>query len=162
MKKVNAKTYNKQLNFVQATNSLASTGLRQPISKALYILREFAILIRAINSQRKLKPYFYSQSAKVGAVGCILALAAIYPIFSLVASVLDIDVNVPLRSYEGSTVLIAFGLCLLALVLTAYIFCALSAFVYYGFKFKNGLIDKQELFNIVFKGIYPKRWQRGL
>jgi hypothetical protein len=35
MKKVNAKTYNKQLNFVQATNSLASTGLRQPISKVL-------------------------------------------------------------------------------------------------------------------------------
>lgn len=45
MKKVNAQTYNKLLNFVQATNSLVSTGLpslRQPISKALYIMKRQA------------------------------------------------------------------------------------------------------------------------
>lgn len=137
-------------------------ALPNRLCKVLYILKELAILIRAINSQRKLKPYFYSQSVKVGSVGCILALAAIYPVFFLVASALGIEASTPLSNYKQSTVLIALGFCFVALLLSTYIFCALSAFVYYGFKFKQGSIDKKELLNIVFRGIYPKRWQRGL
>ncbi len=120
------------------------------------------MLIRAINSQRKLKPYFYSQSVKVGGVGCLFGIAAAYPLFFVVTSSFGIESDIPIRSYDGDTVLVLFTLCFLILCLSLYTFCALFACFYYGIKCKKGYIDRQELINIVFKGIYPKRWQRGL
>ncbi|MBT0588187.1 hypothetical protein [Alteromonas oceanisediminis] len=120
------------------------------------------MLIRAINSQRKLKPYFYSQSAKVGGVGCLVGFSAAYPLFFVIASSFGIESDIQIRSYDGGTVFAVFTLCFLILCLSLYAFCALFALIFYGIKFKKGHIDKQELINIVFKGIYPKRWQRGL
>ena len=120
------------------------------------------MLIRAINSQRKLKPYFYSQSAKIGGFGCLIGFSVAYPLFFAIASSFGIQSDVPIRSYDGGTVLMMFTVCLLVLCFSLYAFCALFAFIFYGMKFKKGHIDKQELINIAFKGIYPKRWQRGL
>jgi hypothetical protein len=119
------------------------------------------VLIRAINSQRKLKPYFYSQSAKVGGVGCLVGFLVAYPFFFVIASSFGIESDIPIRSYDGVTVLLMFTLCFLLLCVSLYSFCALFAFIFYGFKFKKGHINKQELVNIVFKGVYPQRWQRG-
>ncbi len=120
------------------------------------------MLIRAINSQKNLKPYFYSQSAKVGGVGCVAGFAVAYPLFFIIISRFGIEPDIPLRNYDGGTVLLVFGLCFLLLCLSLYAFCALSAFIFFGIKFKQGHLSKQELINIVFKGIYPTRWQRGL
>ena len=120
------------------------------------------MLIRTINSQRRLKPYFYSQSAKVGGVGCLFGFAVAYPLFFFIASSFGIESDIPIRSYDGDTVLAVFTLCFLILSLSLYTFCALFAFIYYGIKCKKGYIDREELINIVFKGIYPKRWQRRL
>ncbi len=124
--------------------------------------RDVVVLIRAINSQRKLKPYFYSQSAKIGGVGCLVGFSVAYPLFFVIASSFGVQSDVPIRSYDGGTVLMMFTVCLLVLCFFLYVFCALFAFIFYGIKFKKGHIDKQELINIAFKGIYPKRWQRGL
>jgi hypothetical protein len=123
--------------------------------------RVSVVLIRAINSQRKLKPYFYSQSAKVGGVGCLVGFLVAYPFFFVIASSFGIESDIPIRSYDGVTVLLMFTLCFLLLCVSLYSFCALFAFIFYGFKFKKGHINKQELVNIVFKGVYPQRWQRG-
>ena len=120
------------------------------------------MLIQAINSQRRLKPYFYSQSAKVGGIGCLLGLSTAYPLFFIIASSFGIESDIPIRSYDVVTVSVMFTVCFLILCLSLYAFCALTAFIYYGIKCKKGHIDRQELNNIVFKGIYPKRWQRGL
>jgi ABC-type antimicrobial peptide transport system permease subunit len=120
------------------------------------------VLIRAINSQRRLKPYFYSQSAKVGGIGCLFGFLVAYPLFFIIASSFGIDSDIPIRSYDSGTVMVVFTICFLILCLSLYSFCALTAFIYYGIKCKKGHIDRQELNNIVFKGIYPKRWQRGL
>ncbi|MCW8108979.1 hypothetical protein OPS25_10785 [Alteromonas ponticola] len=119
------------------------------------------ILIRAINSQRKLKPYFYSRSAKVGGVGCLLGFVVAYPVFFAIAAFFGVDSNTPLRQYDTGTILLLFSLCIFTLALSLYFFCALSSFVYYGIKYKKKVISKNEFFNIVFKGLYPERWQRG-
>ncbi|MEJ2762399.1 hypothetical protein VV869_00125 [Photobacterium sp. MCCC 1A19761] len=120
------------------------------------------MFIRGIQSQLNLKPHFYAESAKVGGVGCLLGSSLAYYLCSFIASYFGISADVPIRSYDGIVVLKMFSLCFLVLVLCLYVFCALSAFVYYGFKFKKGLINKQELINIVFKSLYPERWQNGL
>lgn len=124
--------------------------------------RKSVVLIRAINSQRRLKPYFYSQSTKVGGAGCLVGFAVAYPLFFFITSSFVIESDIPIRSYDGGAVLIVFTLCILILCLSLYTFCALFAFTYYGNKCKKGDIEKEELINIVFKGIYPKRWQRRL
>jgi hypothetical protein len=83
-------------------------------------------------------------------------------LFFVIASSFGIEANVPIRSYSGSIVLAAFALCILVLAVSLYIFCLLSGAVYYGFKLKKELISKGEFINIVFKGVYPVRWQKGL
>ncbi|AXR08421.1 hypothetical protein D0Y50_06675 [Salinimonas sediminis] len=118
--------------------------------------------MRAIKSQRRLKPYFYSQSAKVGGVGCLFGFAVAYPLFFVIASSFGLESDIPIRSYDGYTVLVVFIFCFLILCLSLFTFCALFAFIYYGIKCKKGYIDREKLINIVFKGIYPKRWQRRL
>ena len=133
-----------------------------PVMRCVIYPRKSVVLIRAINSQRRLKPYFYSQSAKVGGVGCLFGFAVAYPLFFFIASSFGIESDIPIRSYDADTVLAVFTLCFLILCLSLYTFCALFAFIYYGIKCKKGYIDREELVNIVFKGIYPKRWQRGL
>ena len=55
-----------------------------------------------------------------------------------------------------------FALCFFTLLLSLYIFCVLSGAVYFGIKLKKGHLSKQEYINIVFKGVYPKHWQKGL
>jgi hypothetical protein len=119
-------------------------------------------LIRAIKSQLNLKPYFYSQSVKVGGVGCVLGCVAAYNLCFMIAGYFGIDSDVPLSSYDSVLVMTTFALCFITLLLSLYICCLLSAAVYFGIKLKKGHLSKQEFINIVFKGIYPQHWQKGL
>jgi hypothetical protein len=128
----------------------------------LYILEGFSILIRAIESQLNLKPYFYSQSAKVGGVGCLLGFIFAYNLFFVIATHFGIEPDGPLGSYDNILVITVFALCFFALLLSLYVFCVLSGAVYFGIKLKKGHLSKQEFINIVFKGVYPQRWQKGL
>ncbi len=120
------------------------------------------MFIRAIKSQLNLKPYFYAQSAKVGAAGCILGGVVSYNLWFMIAAWFGLDVNTPLRSYESSTIWTVFALCFLCLLLSLYIFCVLIGAMYYRTKLKNGHLNREEYKDIVFRGIYPKRWQKGL
>ena len=120
------------------------------------------MLIRAIKSQLNLKPYFYKQASIVGGAGCILGFIAVYPVFFIIAGFFGIDANTPIRSYDGSTVLLMFIVCIVAMCAFLYSFCSLCAFLFYGVKYKKGVITKGELFDIALKGLYPKRWQREL
>lgn len=129
---------------------------------ALYILEDISILIRAIKSQLDLKPYFYSQSAKVGGVGCVLGFVVAYNLFFVIAAYFGIESDAPLRSYGHVLVITVFTLCFFTLLLSLYIFCVLSGAVYFGIKLKKGHLSKQEFINIVLKGVYPQRWQKGL
>jgi hypothetical protein len=129
---------------------------------ALYILEGISILIRAIKSQLDLKPYFYSQSAKVGGVGCLLGFIFAYNLFFVIATHFGIESDVPLRSYDNVLVITVFALCVFSLLFSLYVFCVLSGAVYFGIKLKKGHLSKQEFINIVFKGVYPQRWQKGL
>ena len=128
----------------------------------LYILEGICILIRAIKSQLDLKPYFYSQSAKVGGVGCVLGFIFAYNLFFVIATYFGIESDVPLRSYDNVLVITVFALCFFTLLFSLYVFCVLSGAVYFGIKLKKGHLSKQEFINIVFKGVYPQRWQKGL
>jgi hypothetical protein len=128
----------------------------------LYILEGVIILIRAIKSQLTLKPYFYSQAAKVGGVGCVLGFIVAYNLWFVIGALFDIDSTVPIRSYDSVLVMTVFALCLITLLFSLYIFCLLSGAVYFGIKLKKGHLSKQEFINIVFKGVYPKHWQKGL
>jgi hypothetical protein len=128
----------------------------------LFILEGVSILIRAIKSQLNLKPYFYSQSAKVVGVGCVLGFIVAYKLWFVIAALFDIDSAVPIRSYDSVLVITVFALCLITLIFSLYIFCVLSGAVYFGIKLKKGHLSKQEFINIVFKGVYPQHWQKGL
>jgi hypothetical protein len=125
-------------------------------------LESTSILIRAIKSQLNLKPYFYSQTTKVGAVGCMLGFIFAYNLFFVIVTQFGIDPDALLRSYDNALVMIVFALCFLTLLFSLYIFCILSGAVYFGIKLKKGHLSKQEFINIVFKGVYPQRWQKGL
>ncbi|WP_310736220.1 MULTISPECIES: hypothetical protein [unclassified Pseudoalteromonas] len=99
---------------------------------------------------------------KVGSVGCTLGIIIAYNLFFVIASSLGIEADVPIRSYSGGLMSAAFALCILALAVSLYIFCLVSGAIYYGFKLKKELISKDEFMNIVFKGVYPTRWQKRL
>ncbi len=85
-----------------------------------------------------------------------------YNLFFVIATYFGIESDVPLRSYDSVLVISVFALCFFTLLLSLYIFCVLSGAVYFGIKLKKGHLSKQEYINIVFKGVYPKHWQKGL
>jgi len=118
-------------------------------------------MIRALKSQLNLKPHLYNESAKVGCFGCLIGGIATFYISWFLSFYFGIEADVPLQSYDQTVVISFFACCIIVLILCLYAFCALSAFAYYGLKFKRGSISKDELVNISFKGIYPKRWQKG-
>ncbi|EHR39381.1 hypothetical protein AGRI_01795 [Alishewanella agri BL06] len=118
-------------------------------------------MIRAIKSQLNLKPHFYAESARVGGFGCILGGVLAFYLFQYISSFFGIATDIPIRQYDQTIVMFMFASCLLTLIFCLYIFCVLSAFIYYGIKCQKGLISKDEFINIAFKGIYPKRWQKG-
>ena len=120
-----------------------------------------AILIKGIKSQLNLKPHFYSESARVGGVGCILGGGLAFSLFPFISSYFGIASDVPVRQYDQTVVLIMFACWFLTLVMFLYVFCSMSAFIYYGIKYKKGVISKEELINIAFKSLYPKRWQKN-
>jgi hypothetical protein len=91
-------------------------------------------------------------------VGLIVA----YNLFFVIGAYFGLDPNVPIRSYDDKMVFTVFALGLLTLSISLYLFSALSASIYYGFKFSKGHINKDEYINIVFKGLYPSRWQKLL
>ena len=109
-----------------------------------------------------LKPYFYSQSAKVGGAGCLVGLIVAYNLFFVIVSYFGLDPNVPVRSYDDKTVFTVFALGIFTLSISLYLFVVLFASIYYGFKLRKGHINKDEYISIVFKGLYPNRWQKLL
>lgn len=85
-----------------------------------------------------------------------------YNLFFVIATHFGIESDVPLRNYDSVLVISVFALCFFTLLVSLYIFCVLSGAVYFGIKLKKGHLSKQEYINIVFKGVYPKHWQKGL
>ncbi|UFN68401.1 hypothetical protein LN249_08585 [Vibrio alginolyticus] len=120
------------------------------------------MLVRGIQSQLNLKPHFYSEAAKVGALGCILGGSLAFYLFSFISSFFGVEMDVPGREYEQTVIIGLFISCLVTLFVYLYVFCALSALVYYSTKYKKGYISKEELKNIAFKSLYPQRWQKGV
>lgn len=118
-------------------------------------------MIRAFKSQLNLKPHFYNESAKVGGVGCLIGGTATFYISWFLSFYFGIEFNAPLQNYDRIVVVSFFVCSIIVLILCLYVFCSISAFAYYGLKFKSGFISKDELLNIAFKGIYPTRWQKG-
>lgn len=117
-------------------------------------------MIRALKSQLNLKPHFYNESAKIGVFGCLLGGTATFFITWFLSFYFGIESDVPLHYYEKTVVISYFVCCIIVLILCLYVFCALSAFIYYGMKYTNSALSKEELINIAFKGLYPQRWQK--
>ena len=109
-----------------------------------------------------LKPHFYSESSKVGGAGCFLGFAVAYNLWFEIGAYLGIESDVPLRLYEKSLVYTAFGLGFFVLLISLLLFCMLSAGIYYRFKLRKGYLTRDEYINIVFKGVYPQKWKKGL
>ncbi|MCF6435852.1 hypothetical protein [Pseudoalteromonas sp. MMG022] len=116
------------------------------------------MLIRALRSQFNLKPHFYAKSFKVGVIGCLLGIYPAYYLMLGFAAYLGVDNDVPLQHYEQTAIMAFFICCLSILTVCAYVFCVLTALLYYGTKYKKGYISKSELIDIAFKGLYPQHW----
>ncbi len=117
-------------------------------------------MIRAFKSQWNLTPHFYNESARVGFFGCLTGGTATFYISWFLSFYFGIEADVPLHSYEKIVVISFVACCIIALILCLYVFCSLSSFVYYGLKYTNSDLSKEELINIAFKGLYPQRWQK--
>ncbi|MCL1125878.1 hypothetical protein [Shewanella surugensis] len=150
------------ISDINKVNYMKYSILAMRSIQRLHIFRSTDILVRGIQSQLNLKPHFYSESAKVGALGCILGGSLAFYLFSLISSFFGVASDVPIREYEQTVIIGLFSSCLLTLLVCLYFFCAISALVYYGTKYKKGYISKEELINIAFKSLYPQRWQNGL
>jgi hypothetical protein len=87
----------------------------------------------------------------------VLGFVVAYNLFFVIAAYFGIESDAPLRSYGHVLVITVFTLCFFTLL-----FCVLSGAVYFGIKLKKGHLSKQEFINIVLKGVYPQRWQKGL
>ncbi|RZM80368.1 hypothetical protein C3B51_12475 [Pseudoalteromonas rubra] len=120
------------------------------------------ILIRGIRSQLNLKPHFYAESTKVGGVGCLLGGSLAFYLMFVINSYFGIESDVPMRQYEQSVIVVLFVSYFITLLVCLYVFCALTALLYYRNKYKKGYITKSELKDIAFKSLYPQRWQKGL
>ncbi|KOO56757.1 hypothetical protein WH43_18355 [Rheinheimera sp. KL1] len=117
-------------------------------------------MIRAFKSQWNLMPHFYNESAWVGFFGCLTGGAATFYISWFLSFYFGIEADVPLHNYDQTVVISFFACCIIELILCLYVFCSLSCFVYYGLKYTNSDLSKEELINIAFKGLYPQRWQK--
>jgi hypothetical protein len=91
-----------------------------------------------------------------------VGLVVAYNLFFVIVAYFGLDPNIPVRSYDDKTVFTVFALGILTLTISLYLFSALSASIYYGFKLRKGHINKDEYINIIFRGLYPSRWQKHL
>jgi len=86
---------------------------------------------------------------------------AFYLMFVL-SSYFGIESDVPIRQYDQTVIIELFVSCIITLLVCLYVFCALTALLYYRTKYKKGYISRSELIDIAFKSLYPQRWQKGL
>lgn len=83
-------------------------------------------------------PHFYSESAKVGGVGCLIGGGLAFYLFSFISTYFGVASDVPIREYDQTIVIALLSSCLLTLIMCLYVFCAVTAFIYYRTKFKKG------------------------
>lgn len=119
-------------------------------------------MVRGIKSQLNLKPHFYAESARVGFVGCLLGGGFTIYFMFVISSCFGVESDVPIRQYELTVKVALFVSFLFILLVCLYVFCALTALLYYRAKYKKGYITKSELKDIAFKSLYPQRWQKEL
>ena len=83
-----------------------------------------------------------------------------YLLFMKFVLMFGVDLEVPLKEYSDQTVYSVFGFGILLVFCCIYLFCSLCAAIYFFPMVKNGSLDSEDYFNIVFKSQYPTHWQR--
>ena len=83
-----------------------------------------------------------------------------YLLFMKVVPMFGVDLEVPLKEYSDQIVYSVFGFGILMVFCCIYLFCSLCAAIYFFPMVKNGSLDAEDYFNIVFKSQYPTHWQR--
>jgi fructose-specific phosphotransferase system IIC component len=131
-----------------------------PVIEKLYTLEEVFILIKGIKSQLNLKPYFYEKSAKAGTSGAIFGGFLAYLLVLNTVPLFGIDLGIPLNEYSDVLVYSVFAFGIAVLVTCLYLCCALSSALYFLPTLRNGGIKPEEYKDIVFKSLYPSRWQK--
>ncbi len=98
--------------------------------------------------------------SKIGGFGCILGGILWYPLFFYALSFFGIGASTDLRDVAGDTLFLIFLFAIVLLTSLLYIFCGFLGLLFWSFKYKNGRLNKKELFNLCFKGVYPQHWYR--
>ncbi len=117
-------------------------------------------MIKALQSQRKLKPYYYRRASRVGRISTIVGGLFSFQSWIAIGHLFGIDPDASLEPYSGAFVL-AFFLCCIAAMLVCLIASNIAlAWIYYSAIQKSSGITQQEINDIAFRGIYPNQWQR--
>ena len=83
-----------------------------------------------------------------------------YLLFMKIVPMFGVDLEVPLKEYSDQIVYSVFGFGILMVFCCIYLICSLCAAIYFFHMVKNGSLDAEDYFNIVFKSQYPTHWQR--
>ena len=131
-----------------------------PLNGALYIQKAAIILIRAFKSQFNLKPDYYKESHRLSIAVSVLFLSLSFYLCTFIFKFFGIETDISLRQYDQVAVFKCLLGCLITIAFCLYIGWVFLSMLFYGNKYRKGLITKSELNDITFKGHFPMRWQK--
>jgi len=118
-------------------------------------------LIQAFRNQRRLKPKYYQLISWVGGIGCFISIVLWYSQLGLIAEVMNIDMDMPLRKMSGYTQISILSVMLFSFVLAMYIGCLALTILVFLIPVSLKYLTLEEYFNITLLCSYPERWYKG-